>query len=54
MDEIREQCKTGSDCVRLAQVLEECNERVKSRSNTDETCHQEVIDFMHAVDHCVK
>ena len=32
--------------------LEECNERVNSKTKTTETCMEEVIDFYHCVDHC--
>ena len=33
--------------------LDECNDRVNSRSNTSEICVEELIDFVHCVDHCV-
>merc|ERR1712137_433211 len=53
MDDIREDCKAGSEAVKMAQRLEECQNRVSSRSNTEETCHEEMIDYVHAVDHCM-
>lgn len=33
--------------------MDECTERVNSKSNTTETCVQELFDFLHCVDHCV-
>ncbi|CAG9118897.1 unnamed protein product [Plutella xylostella] len=33
--------------------LQECEKRVKSRTNTAETCAEETSDLMEAVDHCV-
>ncbi|RCN42501.1 Ubiquinol-cytochrome C reductase hinge protein [Ancylostoma caninum] len=33
-------------------LLDECNDRVNSRSNTDEVCHQEMTDFVHHLDEC--
>ncbi|XP_048001496.1 cytochrome b-c1 complex subunit 6, mitochondrial-like [Leguminivora glycinivorella] len=33
--------------------LEDCQKRVKGKSYTAETCHQEMKDLMEAVDHCV-
>jgi ubiquinol-cytochrome c reductase subunit 6 len=32
--------------------LDECNERVMSKTKTSETCFEEVLDFYHCVDHC--
>ncbi|XP_072934193.1 cytochrome b-c1 complex subunit 6, mitochondrial-like [Epargyreus clarus] len=43
------------DCKvkKFYKVLQTCQDRVQSRSQTAETCHQEVMDLMGAVDHCV-
>lgn len=37
----------------LLEKYEACNERVRSRSQTTETCVEELFDMLHAVDHCV-
>ncbi|XP_063629870.1 cytochrome b-c1 complex subunit 6, mitochondrial-like [Cydia splendana] len=37
----------------LFKELEDCQERVKSKDYTAETCHQEMKDLIEAVDHCV-
>lgn len=31
----------------------ECNDRVNSRSKTTEVCAEELIDYLHELDHCV-
>jgi ubiquinol-cytochrome c reductase subunit 6 len=49
---LREEC-TAKKCSAYENTLKECNDRVNSRSKTAETCMDEVIDFMHCVDHCV-
>ncbi|XP_038074662.1 cytochrome b-c1 complex subunit 6, mitochondrial-like isoform X2 [Patiria miniata] len=51
-DEILENCREDSHCAGFKQELEVCQERVTSRSNTEETCTQELFDFLHCVDHC--
>ncbi|XP_055342862.1 cytochrome b-c1 complex subunit 6, mitochondrial-like [Paramacrobiotus metropolitanus] len=50
---LREKCSAKPDCAKLSQRLEECNERVRGRIKTSETCHEEVVDLFHCVDHCV-
>ncbi|OQV23859.1 hypothetical protein BV898_02208 [Hypsibius exemplaris] len=50
---LRERCREKPECAKLVARLEECNERVRSRVKTSETCHEEVIDMFHCVDHCV-
>ena len=49
--ELREKCE-GS-CTSYKKQLEECEARVNSRPGTEETCTQELFDFLHCVDHCV-
>ena len=39
-------------CAKYKARLEECNERVNSKTKSTETCMEEVIDFYHCVDHC--
>ncbi|GCB70686.1 cytochrome b-c1 complex subunit 6, mitochondrial-like [Scyliorhinus torazame] len=50
---IREQCEQIETCVKLREMLDTCTERVSSRSQTVETCTEELFDFLHARDHCV-
>ena len=52
-DELKEKCGQLPACAKLQELLETCNERVESRSNTTEDCNQELFDFVHCVDHCV-
>ncbi|GFR66103.1 cytochrome b-c1 complex subunit 6 [Elysia marginata] len=52
-DELKEKCSEKKECVSLKEKLDECNARVEGRSKTAETCTEEIIDFMHCVDHCV-
>uniref|UniRef100_A0A4W3HQS3 Ubiquinol-cytochrome c reductase hinge protein n=1 Tax=Callorhinchus milii TaxID=7868 RepID=A0A4W3HQS3_CALMI len=50
---IREQCQQIEKCMAYRARLETCEERVTSRSNTQETCTEELFDFLHSRDHCV-
>ncbi|KAF2978004.1 hypothetical protein EK904_011518 [Melospiza melodia maxima] len=50
---LREQCEQIEKCVKAREQLELCNERVASRSHTEEQCTEELFDFLHARDHCV-
>ncbi|CAG4973760.1 unnamed protein product [Colias eurytheme] len=34
-------------------TLKSCEDRIASKSYTAETCHQETMDLMEALDHCV-
>ncbi|XGW05208.1 hypothetical protein V3C99_015971 [Haemonchus contortus] len=36
----------------LKSALDECNARVNSRKHTEETCNQEMFDFVKHVDRC--
>ncbi|KAL7303072.1 cytochrome b-c1 complex subunit 6, mitochondrial-like [Trichogramma pretiosum] len=49
---LREKCQATSKCVALQDKLNTCNDRVNSRTKTEETCLEEVIDFVSCVDHC--
>ncbi|CAG2163164.1 unnamed protein product [Oppiella nova] len=49
---LREECNQ-KHCQGFDQKMKECNDRVNSRSKTSETCMEELIDWMHCVDHCV-
>merc|ERR1712110_1364955 len=48
---VREQCVTDH-CLAVKAKLDECNARVESKSNTTETCFEEILDFYHCIDHC--
>uniref|UniRef100_UPI00398F4165 cytochrome b-c1 complex subunit 6, mitochondrial isoform X2 n=1 Tax=Pristiophorus japonicus TaxID=55135 RepID=UPI00398F4165 len=50
---IREECAQNGKCVELRSRLDTCTERVNSRSQTQETCTEELFDFLLARDHCV-
>ncbi|CAG9770795.1 unnamed protein product [Ceutorhynchus assimilis] len=50
---LREQCRGTKHCQDLAEKYQACNDRVNSRSQTAETCVEELFDLLHAVDHCV-
>lgn len=50
---LREKCGELSKCTNLKEKLDQCSERVSSRSNTTETCTEELFDFVHCIDHCV-
>lgn len=49
---LREKCKLTKACVALEEKLNTCNDRVNSRSNTEESCFEELIDYVECVDHC--
>ncbi|KAK8775653.1 hypothetical protein V5799_031005 [Amblyomma americanum] len=50
---LREECRAKPKCTALSEKLAECTERVTSRSQTLETCTEELFEFLHCVDHCV-
>ena len=50
---MRESCAEKGECAKLFQVLESCNQRVSSKSKTEETCVQELFDFLECRDKCV-
>ncbi|XP_067949779.1 cytochrome b-c1 complex subunit 6, mitochondrial-like [Watersipora subatra] len=45
---LREEC--ASRCTKYQKELDICTDRVTSRSNTTETCEQELYDFIHCRD----
>lgn len=53
MDTVREKCEKTEHCVHTRERLEACENRVGSRSETEEDCTEELFDFLHARDHCV-
>ena len=48
---IKEAC-AESHCTSYKAKLDECNDRVRSKNKTTETCFEEILDFYHCVDHC--
>lgn len=49
---VREQCEQIEKCIKARERLELCDQRVSSRSQTEEDCTEELFDFLHARDHC--
>ncbi|XP_043250555.1 cytochrome b-c1 complex subunit 6, mitochondrial-like [Colletes gigas] len=50
---LREQCAIKAKCHTMKEKLDTCNDRVNSRTETQETCLEELIDYVECVDHCV-
>lgn len=50
---MRDACAEKPECVKLFQELETCNQRVNSRTKTEEICVQELFDFLECRDKCV-
>ncbi|RXG56912.1 cytochrome b-c1 complex subunit 6, mitochondrial, partial [Armadillidium vulgare] len=51
-DVLKESCGKTKSCSAFASKLQECNDRVNSKTKTEETCSDEIIDYLHCVDHC--
>lgn len=52
-DVLKETCQDKPECSGVKNLLSECNDRVNSRSQTTETCFEELVDLLGCVDHCV-
>merc|ERR1712018_3095 len=50
-EEIKAKCESSS-CQKYRDRYDECNARVASKTATEETCLEEVLDLFHCVDHC--
>ncbi|XP_017755571.1 PREDICTED: cytochrome b-c1 complex subunit 6, mitochondrial [Eufriesea mexicana] len=50
---LRERCSKQSTCADLQKQLDTCNNRVNSKTQTEETCMEELLDYVECVDHCV-
>lgn len=52
---LRDECiEKNAKCQELKDILDKCNERVAvNPAIEEETCEEELIDFVHCVDHCV-
>ncbi|XP_076062789.1 cytochrome b-c1 complex subunit 6, mitochondrial-like isoform X2 [Oratosquilla oratoria] len=53
LDTIKSSCGESKSCTSLAEKLSTCNDRVNARSQTEETCEEELNDYMHCVDACL-
>ncbi|XP_060806922.1 uncharacterized protein LOC106133037 isoform X2 [Amyelois transitella] len=45
--------ETNCDVRKYFNVLRECQKRLEKKPYTAETCHQETVDLIEAIDHCV-
>ncbi|XP_017884447.1 cytochrome b-c1 complex subunit 6, mitochondrial-like [Ceratina calcarata] len=50
---LRGKCSAEPKCASLQGMLDTCTDRVNSRTQTEETCLEELIDYIECVDHCV-
>lgn len=50
---LQDVCSQKPDAQNLWGKYQECNDRVNSRSQTAETCEQELVDYLHVLDKCV-
>merc|ERR1711920_745674 len=53
MEQLREACSKYATSQALLGKLDECTNRVESRTMTEETCTQELFDFIGHRDNCV-
>merc|ERR1711972_861869 len=53
LEVVREQCNSNPTGKALAAELKKCTERVEADEETEETCTQELFDFLAARDACV-
>uniref|UniRef100_T1KWV3 Ubiquinol-cytochrome C reductase hinge domain-containing protein n=1 Tax=Tetranychus urticae TaxID=32264 RepID=T1KWV3_TETUR len=50
LDTLRDKCKPH--CKELQAKMDTCNIRVRSKKETTESCWEEMMDWMHCIDHC--
>ncbi|KAL8621667.1 hypothetical protein ACOMHN_024638 [Nucella lapillus] len=50
---LKESCSGSAECEKYKTLFDACAERVSGNSKSDETCEEELFDFVHCVDHCV-
>lgn len=53
IDQFQEQCGQRPKIAALYDKLQTCNDRVNSRTKTDESCAEELFDYMDALNNCV-
>lgn len=51
---MKELCGDDHACEAPKHRLQECTDRVNSKPWTKETCNEELLDFLHCVDECVR
>ena len=51
-EQIKTSCAESGECSKYKGRLDECTSRVESKSQTTETCFEEILDFYHCMDHC--
>ena len=51
---LQEKCSEDHHIKPFLEKLHSCNDRVNSRSQTTETCVEELFDYLHHLDHCVQ
>lgn len=49
---LQEACTKLPKCKSFQDKLNTCNDRVNSRTKTEETCLEELIDYVGCIDHC--
>lgn len=53
-EKLREKCREKNEkIVELLQRYQDCNVRVNTKKKTNETCEEEMFDYIHALDQCV-
>ncbi|CAL7948857.1 unnamed protein product [Xylocopa violacea] len=50
---LRAWCSRQKKCSDLQVLLDICNDRVSSKKQTEETCMEELLDYVECVDQCV-
>lgn len=53
-EKLEEACKRSKACIGLLAKFEACEERVRSRPGTSETCTEELFDLTPCIDACVR
>lgn len=49
---LREKC-SKQNCTSFQEKLNMCNDRVNSKKKTQESCFEELVNYVECVDHCV-
>lgn len=52
-DILKEKCGERPKIAAFYEKLQTCNDRVSSRKKTEETCAEELFDYMDALNNCV-
>ncbi|XP_020799191.1 cytochrome b-c1 complex subunit 6, mitochondrial-like [Drosophila serrata] len=50
---LRDKCREKKHIESLFNKYQKCNDRVNGKSNTTETCIEELFDYVAELDHCV-